>query len=175
MLQVQDTRFILNWRKQAGPYPSFDVLSSEIVEPFSAFRRFVDDAGLAPLELNQWEVTYVNRIHKGELWESPKDWPRIIPSLAFPPAGRSDIAGETFSSDWRYRIGDDRGRLYVALRHAKAAPTAEEFMQLTLTARGPISPDTSAADGFKLGRDAIVRTFTTMTSKFAQEYWRRRI
>src|SRR3989304_8583091 len=65
MIQIQDSRFILNWRKQSHDYPSYDVLVPEFRESFASFSRFVQDAGFGSLDLNQWEVTYLNHVPKG--------------------------------------------------------------------------------------------------------------
>ena len=67
MVQLQDTRFLLNWQKQAGVYPSFDVLSEEFFKYLPQFDSFAQTAGLGSVEVNQWEVTYVNHIPIGEL------------------------------------------------------------------------------------------------------------
>src|SRR5258707_477482 len=107
------------------------------------------------------------------MWGSPRDWPRILPQLT--PPSVVDVAKlETFSADWRYALSDDRGRLYVAIRHAKT-PAEEEVLQLALTARGAIEGDTTAAlrEGFEAGHDSIVRSFSKMTSAEAQRLWKR--
>jgi uncharacterized protein (TIGR04255 family) len=175
MIQVQDSRFILNWQKRSGGYPSFEVLSAEFRVIFPAFEEFVATAGLAPLEQNQWEITYINHIPKGDLWQTPRDWKNIIPCLTFPPA-RAELVAETLSSDWRFGMGGDRGRLYASVRHARISPSAEEVMQLTLTARGPIDLQKgwTASQGFRMGHETIVRSFTEMTSTEAHGRWQRR-
>jgi uncharacterized protein (TIGR04255 family) len=176
MVQVQDSRFVLNWRKRTGDYPRFSTLTPEFWSAFKAFEDFAKTAKMSAIEPNQWEMTYVNHIPKGDMWESPSDWRKILPSVSFPATAGADAIGETLSADWRFSLAKERARLYVSLRHAKTAPKNDEVLMLTLTARGPIDAASglNAQDGFELGHKVIVSTFTAMTSPEAHKRWKRR-
>jgi uncharacterized protein (TIGR04255 family) len=174
MVQIQDTRFIYNWRKRERGYPSYERLRPEFFEAFTNFQAYVRDAKLGELEPNQWEVTYLNHLARGELWDLPQDWTRIFPGLYIPR--RFDLATiESFSSEWHYVIAGDRGRLHVALNHGRAAIDGPEVLVLTLTARGPIDMQKrhDLTSGLDLGHEAIVTTFTAMTSDEAHKHWGR--
>lgn len=175
LIQIQDSRFILNWRKQSGEYPSFDALVKEFRLIFPTFARFAADAEMGALEPNQWELIYINHIPKGDLWQTPKDWKNVLPFLSFPPTGIADISAQTLSSDWRFGLSENRGSLYVGLRHAKVPPSTDDLMQLTLTARGPIdiSKGWTLDDGLLIGHESIVRSFAAMTSGEAHKLWQR--
>jgi hypothetical protein len=153
-------------------------ISKEFDRLLAAFEKFSKDSNLGPLEPNQWEISYTNHIPKGELWELPGDWSKVIPHLALPAAVTALPDPSPISLDWRYVFAGERGRLFVTLQHARSIGSAwnEDFMQLTLTARGPIdsSKDWTLSRGFDLGHEAIVRTFTDMTSAKAHEFWKRR-
>src|SRR5258708_26531378 len=160
MVQVQDSRIVLNWRKQSGGYPSYESLIPDFRTANSHFDQFAQESGFARLEPNQWEVTYVNHIPRGDLWKDLRDWPRIVPGLYTPSAvnGESDA----ISGDWRFALGSQRGRLYVSLKLGRVEN--ERVMVLQLTARGPISPELSSESGLALGHETIVRTFKKITS-----------
>jgi len=179
MVQVQDSRFILNWRKQSGAYPSFATLSKEFWSLFPSLEKFAADASLGPVEQNQWELSYINHIPKGELWRSTSEWGKVIPRLSLPSGLVVEPTAGPVTVDWRFNFSEERGRLHVNLQHARlaTAPSSEDFMQLTLTARGPIDREKGwdLKDSFALGHEAIVRTFTTMTSGEAHKFWKRRI
>jgi uncharacterized protein (TIGR04255 family) len=179
MIQIQDSRLILNWRKRDGGYPSYGTLLPEFKALLSAFEAFVAGAGLGKVELNQWELAYVNHIPRGEMWDTPRDWPKIIPGLFIPPAvggGKDPPLHENVGGgDWRFALADQRGRLFVSLRHSKMAPTdSPELLDLTLTTRGPVTKSESWEQGLDLGHDAIVRTFAAMTSAESHRTWKRR-
>jgi len=172
MIQVQDTRFIYNWRKQAGGYPSYSALAPEFHELREKFENFVVSSGLTPIEPNQWEVTYVNHIPKGEMWGSPADWPSIVPGLYAPQAVPNENTRlDTMNAAWRVRLPDNRGRLHLTLQHGRVDKT--EVMILQLLARGPIDQKAglTLSAGLELGHATITQTFRAMTSAKAHIAW----
>jgi len=173
MIQIQDTRFLLNWRSGAGGYPSYSKLLGEFKELFTQFNSFAREAELGPVEPNQWEVTYVNLLERGGLWENPTDWTRIIPGLYSPPAWGTEPV-ETHNGEWKYVIGKNQGRLYVVLRHGRTSMEGPDTLFLNLTARGPINSEHNLDDGLNVGHEAIVRTFTAMTSPEMHKRWERK-
>ena len=178
MIQIQDTRFIYNWKKQEGSYPSYDELLPEFQRTFSQFEKFAEEAGFGSLLPNQWEVTYVNHILKGDLWQSFKDWPNIFPSLPLPSLNTSSLSPEDFRGEWRSIIKGSLGRLYTTLSRGKVgSDKGPEIIQLQFTARGPVNPEipSDLQSGFRLGHESIVLSFTEMTSDAAHKHWKRRI
>ena len=81
LIQVQPSRFIKNWRKAEGSeeYPRYDrVIKPAFERDFALFKAFTEDQGLAPLIVNQCEVTYVNHIVCGEGWETMGDVEKVF-------------------------------------------------------------------------------------------------
>ena len=177
MIQIQDTRFIYNWKKQEGSYPSYDELLPEFQRVFTQFKNFTVEAGFGPLIPNQWEVTYVNHIPKGKLWESVKDWPTIFSALQAPGTNAFELSSEDFRGEWRSIIGGNLGRLYTTLSRGRVgSDKGPEIILLQFTARGPTNPEetTDLQNGFRLGHESIVLSFTEMTSDTAHKHWKRR-
>jgi len=175
MIQIQDSRFILNWRRGTGGYPSYEKLLPEFRGSFQKFSGFAAEADLGEIQVNQWEVAYVNTLDKGEMWESPADWPTILPGLYTPLTwGTGPI--ETHNGEWKFVIGKDRGRLYVSLKHGRTSMDGPDTLFLQLTARGPVDAerDQTLEDGLNIGHEVIVRSFTAMTSPEAHKHWKRR-
>lgn len=179
MVQIQDTRFILNWIKQSEKYPHYAVLSKEFDEYFAAFKSFSREAKFSPLEINQWEVVYTNHIAKSDLWQGPQEWVNVLPDLKVPKAVVAIPEAKPISFEWRYAFPEERGRLYLSLQHARKLPDdwTKDFMQLILTARGPVDFEKgwTVENGFTLGHEAIVRTFASITSPAAHKTWKRRV
>src|SRR2546429_152509 len=125
MVQIQDTRFILNWKKQTGAYPSFKPLLEEFRVTLHAFESFAVEGGFGNLSYNQWEIVYVDHLNKGELWDSARDWSKIFPGLAMPPVQTDLLAtgDETMSADWRFSLANRRGRMYISLRQLRTLPS----------------------------------------------------
>ena len=180
MIQIQNGRLLYNWIKgPSGEYPRYKRLKADFAEIAGGFRRFLSDKNLGDLIANQWEVTYVNHLPKGTVWETPSDWPALFTPIAQLRPDFGFIELESFSGERHYRIPDQRGRLHVQLQHARVgdAPKLEEVIILKLTARGPISAaDAMSSEAFDagldLGHDVIVRSFQRLTSEAARQYWK---
>ena len=174
MIQIQDSRFILNWRKKSSPYPNYDALLLEFRTMFHAFESFASEAGFGALKLNQWEIIYIDQIKKGEMWSSVRDWTKIFPGLSMPSVPIKPANDETMSADWRFSLEDQQGRLYISLRQIRLQPSNEEVLNVTFLARGPIDGSRPWERGFEKGHEVVSNAFFAITSPEAQEQWRKK-
>jgi len=179
MIQVQNGAFYYNWvRLEGRTYPRYTAIKPEFWKQFRKFVRFVReclDAKVAPL---QWEVTYVNRFAKGDLWRTPRQWCSVLSSLLGPRRPPAGLVFEGAGGTWHFEIPDQRGRLHVEIQHGSKSPDgSDEALIMKLTARGPIAQRSSVRkgvnDGLDLGRATIVQAFTDLTSAKAHRYWGR--
>jgi uncharacterized protein (TIGR04255 family) len=173
MIQVQPTRFHYNWQKRDVVYPSYRTMKAEFDSLFTAFRKFAADAKLGAVSPNQWELTYVDQIPRGTLWDSPADWHKILPGL-FPSVGAlGGYALESVVGEWHYVIEPARGRIHVALQSGRTSATGIDVLNVQTTARGPIrqEPGWGLDEGLELGHDAVLAAFLEMTSSDAHEAW----
>ena len=178
MIQVQNTRFIQNWRKTtASNYPSYDDLLPEFIDNFQKFSKFSKDSGNPDLELNQWEVTYVNHIEKGDLWTNVQDWEKLFPDFGVMSTGRPDLILDNFGGTWRFACGT-KAKLYIEMKQVKIGgehgPTGPELILLQLISRGPVVEGADFIEGFNLGHELIVTTFANITADIGHKYWNRR-
>lgn len=176
MIQVQNGRFHYNWLdKPGGSYPRYEkCIKPEFEEHWGRFRAFLKDNGLSPPEVNQWEVTYVNHIKKGTVWDLPSDWSGVFPGILGGTQTNDVAALESLAAQWHFEIPPRRGRLHVQLIHGKGGQHgANELLRVDLTARGPVEGAIlQLYDGLDLGRKTIVLMFCRMmTSKKALDYW----
>lgn len=177
MIQVQNERLHYNWVGYSGhPYPNFNNVKPEFDKIWKAFREFIIKRKLGDLRLNQWEVTYVNHIPRGSLWNEPRDWVEIFPTLTPLPSQTSRVELESLIGEWHYTIKQRLGRLHINIAHGmQQKPTEREIIVLNLTARGPLpSNDGTVAtyeDGFRVGHESIVISFKELTSEKAHNFW----
>jgi uncharacterized protein (TIGR04255 family) len=174
MLQLQDSRFIYNWKKAEGEYLSFEKSYEEFTKHYVQLKQFLLNKELGKVDENQWEVQYINHLIKGDLWQSPEDWQRIFPWLNFPPAVGSKP--DYLQCSWSSVINGHAGRLHTSLAFARTALNGPEALILTLTARGEVSQNSNASveAGLNIGHETIVRSFAEMTSEWAHGKWERR-
>ena len=179
MIQVQNCRLDYNWIGLPGQqYPRYSTVRPEFDRVLGEFEKLIADGSLGQLAPNQWEVTYVNRMLKGTVWDDPKDWASVLGSLLGPAVAPEGLRLEGFGGHWHLEIKPGRGRLHVELQHAYVGgPDKEEALEMKLTARGPIDKEKEAKAeidaGLNLGHDVIVTSFEKMTSQEAHDYWNR--
>lgn len=176
MIQVQNGRIHFNWLGQDGAsYARYPAIRDGFQETLQRFERFLQDEGLGVIRPNQWEVTYVNHIPKGTVWNVVGDW-RFCSMIGSIPTYPDLIEAENFGGDWHFVIPNQRGRLHIEWKHARrSASDRQEIVVLNLTARGPLKPEGAGVDevlaGVDLGRKTIVQSFVRIMSDEANAFW----
>lgn len=175
LLQIQATRFHLNWRKRAEFYPSYKRLIGEFEEMFARFAAFVARTGVGKLALNQWELTYIDAFPRGEYWATPADWATFLPGLfgqLFPTDGL-DLMLEHRAAEWSYEIQPRRGRLHIAAGPGRFGDDQRDALLVHMTARGPL--DNGGNDvlraGLDLGHKVAVGAFLRLVSDETKKRW----
>lgn len=174
-LQVQPTRFHLNWRKRVSPYPTYGRLAVEFEEYFGRFQSFVRGRNLGEVMVNQWELTYIDAFPHEAGWQSPGDWASVLPGLFGNPACAEGLNLENRAANWTYEIAPKRGRLHVSANTGRVADESRPSLLLQMTARGPVGGEGvgSLREGLDLGHEAALRTFLQVTSPAFQRQWRK--
>lgn len=173
MIQIQNGRFHYNWLKRDGDYPRYGTVRSEFNALFKAFVDFAETKSLGKVEPDQWEVTYVNQLPKGTVWNCPDDWAKLFRFARTEPLNGADLQPEVFSARLAFEIKPKKGRLHTQIQHGfvEQAGGKKELIRVELTARGPIPAGQTFGDGLNLGRKTIVEAFYRMTSKDAHAFW----
>ncbi len=173
MIQLQNGRLHYNWIKTGQQdYRRYQHVRPQFEQLLHVFRAFLQDQSLGALRPNQWEVTYVNHIPRGSVWQTPSDWHLVLPGLLGDPSEVTHARIESTSGSWNYEIPERMGRLHVNLRHARTE-AGEEVLRLTLTARGPLANGAALVESLDLGRRTIVLAFDRITSEQSHVAWGR--
>jgi uncharacterized protein (TIGR04255 family) len=174
MVQIQNGRLHYNWlRQEEAEYPSYGKVKLGFDKIVTRFAEFLEQEGLGKFEPNQWELTYVDHIPKGTLWESPEDWPRIFRAWNVAPFRAPGIAVESLEAEWHYEIEPNVGRLHLKIARGRTAKR-EDVLIINTTARGPVRAGDATATldrGLARGHEAVRTAFETLTSDSAQQYW----
>lgn len=176
MIQIQNGRIHFNWLSQVGSsYARYPAIRAGFQRAIEQFGLFLQQEGLGALRPNQWEVTYLNHIPKGTVWNVVEDW-RFCRLIGNIPTYPDLIEAENFEGEWHFVIPNQRGRLHIQWKHAqRATPSPQEIVVLNLTARGPLKPEETGVDeilaGVDLGRQTIVKTFVKIMSDEANAFW----
>ena len=181
VLQVQQDRFISNWRKTLPTvdYPHYEHVRDMFFENFRVYEEFVKREGLGEMVPNQCEVTYVNHIPAGEIWSNPGQLGKVF--TVWTPRYSDEFLSDPEDVKFaiRYAITDDArsavvGRLHISLEAKYSADGTLMFL-IILTASGmPSAPNSKGVqEFFDLGRKWIVRGFTSITTQPMHEFWGR--
>jgi uncharacterized protein (TIGR04255 family) len=188
MLQVQRNRLVINWRKRSNEYPRFETAWDSFKNSWKDWVTFISDLNLTPLIPQLWELTYVNRVPRGPLWNEPADWPNVFPGLwgeKLAVVDDAQLCG--FHGQWVWEHSSLPARLYVEPRPVRLpGPPSQEVLSLSFTARGIVSPEakddavgTNCSEierieaGIRCGHNFIVSTFDKIASAAAKNAWKR--
>ncbi len=180
LIQVQQDRFIVNWRKVTGDeaYPRYaDVIRPLFEKEWRRFKTFVESRKLGSVEVLQCEVTYVNDLVRGQDWSEFRQALELFSywsghgSDGFLPLPEMLIKAASFVMVHR------QGRLHFNTQRAVRSIDQKEVIKFNLFARGqPKSgSDEDVLAWIDLGREWIVRGFTDLTTKKAHQLWKRRL
>jgi uncharacterized protein (TIGR04255 family) len=182
LVQVQQDRFVHNWRKvtDTEQYPRYSSLRSKFLVEYEKFERFVRQENLGALVFNQVEVTFVNKVVSGEGWERHGQLSNV---LTIHSGGYSDDffkEPENIQTALRYVIPGEpssdkpRGRL-----HMNVVPviTKAKRPALILTIIARCTPNGSLEDAvvcLDLAHKWIVKGFASITTKEMHRVWGRK-
>jgi len=179
--QYQADRFVRNWTKaETDPqYPRYE----KIREPFAADLRtlieFLEEHSLGNFVPNQCEVTYVNLIPLADgaarlIGEVVHPWSGTYSDSFLHESEATEVAAHFLMM--QQQRAEPVGRLHVQGVVVAYRGTERRAVQLTLTARG--QPLGAGVDGvlafLNLGREYIVRGFTSFTTPEMHKSWGRR-
>jgi uncharacterized protein (TIGR04255 family) len=181
LIQVQRDRFIHNWRKtdHGQTYPRYEYIRERFKSELSVFTSFLASEGVKEFSINQIEVTYINHIVAGDVWKAHSELHKVISpwTATYSDGFLTNIEDGNFLM--RYPITDEAqvpiGRLNVELVSAYRKNDQLPIFVLSLTARG--KPHGEGFDGafsfLDIGREWIVRGFTSITTQEMHKVWRR--
>ena len=160
MIQVQNNRLHFNWLGESGGgYPRYERVLEGLVSVLRQFVGFVEQEKVGDFRPNQWEVTYINHIPQGTVWNTSSEWSFFKP-LGGVPTIDNLLYGESFTGEWHFVIPDQKGRLHVQWQHGLREETESELVRLMFTARGKTEegkdPLQATIDGLNLGRRTVV-------------------
>ncbi|HEV2501413.1 MAG TPA: TIGR04255 family protein [Terriglobia bacterium] len=181
LVQVQQTRFIANWRRvKDESYPRFDTIFQKFKERIGIFLTFLSDEHLPSPVYNQCEVTYVNHIPADAAPSTHGTVERLLTTWKEQYSDEFLHDPEDIMIRLRYLIpgGDQNpvGRLHVDLQPALKEDQTPIFV-LNITAR--CNPIPRGLEGvyksFELCHEWIVKGFASITTRSMHQIWRRNI
>ncbi len=186
LIQFQGDRFTHNWRKveSGNVYPRYEAIKRNFFKELAKVEDFLKKENIGRIEANQCEVTYVNHIvlrNDQDIRTQPEKvlrfWSGVHVDSSDEGSRLPELDDARFAT--RYVINNDEGspigRL-LAMAEPATGENERPIIRFSLTARGaPSKPTVSAvSEFFDIGREAIVRGFTAMTTPTMHKIWKRK-
>lgn len=178
LLQVQNDRFIHNWRRREPPhppYPHFESLLERFMSRWRTYSDFLSSVlSLPPPAVLQVEVNYVN-------WLTDMPVHQFLRPAAVATVDADEVVSPPHGQTWTgfYHVTDAGaivGRLYAQCTPAtRNEPPSGPGVQFSLSVRIPCPnlPTDELERLMLLARHAIVRTFDSLTTSEAHSVWKR--
>jgi len=179
IIQVQRDKFIHNWRKMAtgDAYPRFTKIRQDFLTHWDGFLHFLAENGMPSPSINQCELTYVNRIKKGEGWTSMADIEGVFATYAWKTRYGYLPAPQRVQWAFDFAFPGQPGRLHVEMVPVLSPPPENaQMIQLVLTARGMPggAMDRKSMNAwFDLAHEWIVKGFADLVDKRTDSLWER--
>jgi uncharacterized protein (TIGR04255 family) len=172
LLQVQNSRFVSNWRKTPdGPYPTFSRFEKRFEKDWDRFQTFLKEMEMEAPMPNVAEVSYINHIDIDSQYNTLSDVFLMLSgrNTEFLPAPAA------VSLNTIYPINDDGGILQISSEPVVRRSDAKEVLQLTVTAKTRIASNDkdSVLKALGLGHEWVVRGFTDFTTDEMHKKWGR--
>jgi len=174
MIQVQNGWLVANWTKKGDTeYPGFTGVKALFDHAVMNFSSFLKERKLGVIKPNLWEVTYIDHLPVGTVWNTLADLPGVFPGL-FGNGQCANGATEAVDSTWAFRLSPKPGRLRLSVQSARTTTEPErDILLVRSVARGPLGADNAGSldDALNFGRSSVVDTFTGLASDEAKRYW----
>lgn len=181
LLQVQQDRLLHNWRKKSvgDVYPRYGKIRERFERDFSNFFSFVTREKLGSIDINQAEATYINIITLDPSQNPHTEIARITNIANAWPAGEGLPQLENTLIQSRAILRKDSepfARLFLNLQPIVTMVDGAPAARLELTVRGKPSDGTfpKALEFLDFAHEAIVNTFTAVTTKYMHDGWGRK-
>lgn len=183
LMQLQQDRFIYNWRRidaEWREYPEYSSIFPEFKQKFSEFASFVERSPLeTDLKVYELELTYVNMIPFASVSDQISDLGSVLIDHRFDSNGDRFLdSPNEFKWISNFSMRDQLGRLTIdATSVRKAEEPNERALRLTLTCKG--LPDEHESDPlahwFDVAHEYIVKGFSDVVDDHVQRRkWGRR-
>lgn len=178
LIQIQNDCFLFNWRRVTGgeDYPRFSIVFKEFQKQLNGFRSFLAGENLPELAVQECELSYINHIPCGEVWQNPVEIGRFLPDLKWGEQKRFLPPFDAAAWSATFALPDDFGRLAIGVKHGKKLTDGMPIYILQFSAKGlgGDGDDARIGEWFELAHEWIVSAFCDITDKtIQQEVWKR--
>jgi uncharacterized protein (TIGR04255 family) len=171
LIQLQDNRFHYNWRRvnDGDPYPRFEAISDRFAEEWSRFEKWTRTVGIASVQPQRYELTYVNHVTANNGLKRPGCNYELLRFFS-PISGSLLKDPHVMAGELMYRLPSSKGTLSVSVKQGVKRPDNAPVLNIELTARGS-AQGVSLSEWLKVAHQWIVVGFVDITTENAHKEW----
>jgi uncharacterized protein (TIGR04255 family) len=172
VLQLQESRFLLNWRKRQpkDTYPRFGSVFARFIDHWGHFSDFVAREKAGNLKPVRYELTYVNHIEQGESPVSVTaeryarifNWSNLKSQFLPPPTGVNVV--------WTFPLPSQLGFAQANLSQG-VRTDGRAVLVLVMSCNGSASPKTPLNEWFATAHQWLSEGFKELTTEIAHKEW----
>ncbi|MBP9091937.1 TIGR04255 family protein [bacterium] len=172
-IQIQPDRYLYNWHGtgSTASYPSYESNTSVFFSNLDILRKYIADAQLGELQVDQCELTYVNHIFLDEGLDLSAMATKAFTAFGseIPLPGHRDRFAFNVSS-W---LDELNGRLHASLQPAQNMETRQIILDFRIIARGQPqgSDDSQLVDWFNMAHHFALDSFKSLTTSEMHKRW----
>ena len=171
LVQTQNDRLILNWRKQfsSEPYPTYAVLAEEFEDLWRSFGTYLQEVDLPPLRPTLMEFTYVN----GVSLDAAQSYQDVMSLVGTP---KNELPGYELFTRFQFirEIRQADGHPFDGQIFIQGEPqeyNGARHLFFTVTARLAFHEGADPLDGLAKARGLASHTFARIITPQTQERW----
>ncbi len=175
LVQLQANRFLHNWRKvsEGDQYPRYEDAFKRFSTRWGDFQEFVRELGAGPLQPEMYELTYINHIAAPDA-TFPRDVWKFLSFYNENPLSDPEFEPSGLRIHFAWPLKGGSGSLLMDVRHGRRLPDESEILSVEFTARGPAGAHIQMFEWFDVAHDAIVNSFSKLTTEQAHQFWGKR-
>ena len=137
IIQVQRNCFLHNWRKMRSDdeYPGYEKVVENFEKYLSHFQEFLIEESLGHLVPQQYELTYIDLIPKGQGWESLGDLEKLFPNL-LSLTTQGSLLNDVRGINWQIILDlpNGLGEVVISIRNAQRISNKQEVIHVQFMA-----------------------------------------
>ncbi len=177
IIQIQRNRFLHNWRKRRvnDEYPGYERVVENFEIYLSRFQEFLVEENLGNIVPQQYELTYIDLIPKGQGWESPGNLEKIFPNL-LSLTKQGILLSNVRSVGWQIILDLPKGlgEIVISIRNAQRDSNKQEFIHMEFNAMSNRAYQPTLS-WFGDAHNTIMNLFCNLISdEIQEEFWGRK-
>lgn len=180
IIQVQRDWFLHNWRKnqEHDEYPHFEKIIKNFEKYLSYFEEFLTEEKLDAIVPQQYQLTYIDLVPKGQGWESLSEVGNVFPDFISLPSTHALFSNtNSIALQVLLALPDEASQLQMTIRDGIRRSDNQLTFYLDLTARGEAldTSHESLRNWFERAHEWILQLFLEITGDEIQDkYWGRK-